>query len=111
MRGIWIGVLTISLLGLNPALASQPQKPNPLAADILAAWQKAGAQAGWMAAGEFGYPVFRVARDGKEGEIPAFKFKEWKPGVIGGLPRPERGFGLSLQYANMTNAGLKDLAG
>ncbi len=111
MRAIGMLLFATSLIGLNPALASQLQKPSPFPVEITAAWEKAGAQAGWIAPDELGNPVFRVGVHGQEGEIPAFKFKEWKPGVIGLLPTPKRGFGLSLHYPKMTNAGLKDLAG
>jgi internalin A len=120
MRGVWMVVLAASLVGAGPALAAQEQKvPSQLPAEIVAAWVKAGAQAGWMGDEKFGWLVFRSGGEGKEGEVPAFGFKQWQPGVLSRLPQPERAFGLSLQperafglsLQTVTDAGLKELAG
>ena len=81
MRGIWIMALAASLVGVSPALVAQQQKSaSPLPAEIVAAWEKAGARTGWMEPNKLGFLVFRVGREGKEGEVPAFQFKVWQAG-------------------------------
>ena len=43
--------------------------------------------------------------------MPVFQFSEWKEGVLAKLPDPGTAFGLSLNATNVTDAGLKELAG
>ncbi len=84
------------------------QKPSePLAAEVVAAWEKVGARSGWLAEPSH----FRFGEKGKPGEVPAFWFKLWEPGVIGRLPQPARGFALCFQHTSLTDTGLKELAG
>jgi Trypsin-like peptidase domain/Leucine rich repeat/Leucine Rich repeat len=85
------------------------KQPSPLPAEIVAAWQKAGAEVGWLGVNHLGSLEFRVGGKGKEGEAPAFRFAEWKGG-LSELPRPQTGFGLSLRGKTVTDAVLKDLA-
>jgi hypothetical protein len=85
---------------------------------VVAAWKKAGAQVGWMhqigilEAPPLTYRVleFRTQPSGLAAEMPAFRFKTWKRGVVSGLPDPGLPFGLSLYGEEITNAGLKELA-
>ena len=53
-------------------------------------------------------PFLRFGEQGNEREVPTFRFREWRPGVLGRLPLPQQEFGLSLPQA--TNAGLRELA-
>ena len=43
--------------------------------------------------------------------MPAFSWSNWQAGVVGKLPAPEQGFGLDLSFTQVTDAGLKELAG
>lgn len=123
MRGPCILALAVSFVGVPSALynnvqsrvpsasAAQEQKAvSPLPADIVAAWEKAGAWAVWMSPNDGGL-AFRIAADGKQEEVPGFAFLEWKPGVVGRLPQPGRGFGLSLNSSGVRDTELKELAG
>ncbi|HMD54167.1 MAG TPA: leucine-rich repeat domain-containing protein [Phycisphaerae bacterium] len=73
---------------------------------ILAAWEKAGAQSGWM--DSVGH--WDAGKTGLPGEVPAFWFKQWTPGLISKLPAPNQNFGLELVETNITDSGLKELA-
>jgi hypothetical protein len=42
---------------------------------------------------------------------PAFRFADWKEGVVSRLPDPGEAFGLVIYRTGLTNAGLKELAG
>ena len=86
--------------------------PSPLPEDLVAAWKKAGGEASWVIPGVSTYPlVFHKGEVFLIGEMPAFIFKEWPLGVIGGLPQPDRGYCLSFKGTGKTDAGLKELAG
>ncbi len=78
---------------------------------MVAAWAKAGAEAVWIGQNDFALVTFHVGGEGKEGEVPGFRFKVWQPEVLGRLPQPEGGFGLSFIDTKLTDAGLKELAG
>ena len=41
--------------------------------------------------------MFRTGGEGKEGELPAFRFGEWREGVLSQLPPPGQAFGLDLR--------------
>jgi RNA polymerase sigma factor (sigma-70 family) len=75
--------------------------------DSRAAWEAAGAQSGWM--NQQG--AWDDSANGRRGEIPAFLFKQWTPGVISRLPPPALGFGLVLNSTNITDADVKELTG
>ena len=96
--------------GPQPPVAPQPQQPDesgeakPLPADVVKAWTNAGAEVGWMDAdGRFDTFAARW-------NFPAFKFREWKDGVIAMLPLPDAPFGLSLSNTRVTDERLKELA-
>jgi internalin A len=95
---------------LTFALPAGPPVVNPYLADIVAAWQKAGAEVGWLELDAFGRLEFHPGSKGQEGEVPAFKLADWKEG-LSKLPRPPGGFGLSFRARTVTDAGLKELAG
>ena len=46
----------------------------------------------------------------REGEVPAFRFTYWTPGMIANLPQPRTAFGLDLSGSVLTDVGLKELA-
>jgi RNA polymerase sigma factor (sigma-70 family) len=95
----------------------QPAKdrpPEPLPEAIVKAWKDAGAEVGWMRPGSAGFfrslGLFDLGEE-KPGDLPGFLFSEWRQGVLAKLPDPARPFGLWLGGAQVTDAGLKELAG
>src|SRR5262249_24957893 len=95
---------------LSAPLPRPKEQLQPLPRELVAAWTKAGATAGWMIVEPWAVP-FREAAEGKRGEVPAFVFGKWPEGVVGQLPQPQRAFGLVLRATQVTNADLKELAG
>ncbi len=87
------------------------QAPTPLPPEIVKAWQDAGAKAGWMRVNLDGYLEFVHEEKGGPGDVPGFRFYPFKPGVLAKLPDPKRGFALDLRHTEVTDAGLKELAG
>ena len=86
MCGLWIVALAGNLIAAVPV--PRAQNPiGPLPARIVASWQDAGAQSGWLDLTRhedalfFDQPVvLRFCPQGKDGEVPGFWFKEWRPG-------------------------------
>src|SRR5205085_58971 len=76
-----------------------------------AAWEKAGAKAGWMRINQFGFVDIINSKESKPGDLPTFAFPSWKDGVLPKLPAPEGPFGLYLFRTPITDAGLKELTG
>jgi internalin A len=113
MRGLCVFAWATCFVAVAPTLAvEQNQRPSPLSAEVVAAWREAGAQVGWVGRNTGFYPEFRLGVEGKAGEVPTFAFgRAWKAGVLAKLPPPEHPFGLLLSHANVTDAGLKELAG
>jgi internalin A len=98
--------------GAGGAAPADEKRPEPLPADVVAAWQKAGAVPGWLGVDDKrGILEFRRGAAGKAGEVAAFSLRDWEPGVLGKLPPPGLPFALSLVETQMTDAGLKELAG
>ena len=101
--------------------------PEPLPENIVTAWKEAGATVGWLRVGEFGSLEFVGEKEGKPGYLPAFYFAVWHEGRLANLPDPASAFGLDLhwfperfsvvgdgrrpQHSEVTDAGLKELAG
>ena len=82
-----IRVVVAAVLGSWAASGARAEgkPPEPLPANVVTAWEKAGAVAGWMGpaptgwmANVFGDIVFRTGGEGKEGELPAFRFTGWR---------------------------------
>lgn len=82
---------------------------TPLPDEIVQPWMKAGAQVGWMQPGAFTF--FQAPELGLAGDLPAFRFKTWKPGVLAKLPVPAAAFGLDLGNTEVGDAGLTEVAG
>jgi internalin A len=113
------------------AQAPAEQKPTPLPEAIEKAWAAAGAEIGWMGVQR---PAVRmvprlsiiiprriyvhksmlefVPRDeGQKGDIPAFRFRAWRAGLLPKLPEPQVPFGLDLTELPLTDRWLVDLRG
>jgi internalin A len=86
----------------------QPEPPlsQPLPAAIITAWEKAGAKLGWMTP----QGDWIIETTGRPGDIPAFLFNQWAPGLFSKLPGPNEGFGLELAGTTINDSGLKELA-
>src|SRR4051794_427009 len=80
--------------GAAPVPPAKP--PEPLPASVVAAWQKAGAEVGWVSAGNCPVLLFRDGEAGRAGEIPALRVRQWRPGFFVALPPPAQPFGLCL---------------
>lgn len=83
--------------------------PNQLPPEFVKAWKDAGAEVGWMRVNQNG--VFQFQEKGEAGSVPAFRFSEWKEGVLMKLPDPGAAFGLDLNSTQITDEGMKELAG
>ena len=102
-----IATMVLSALFSNHAYgvhAARSRQPFP--ANIRAAWQKAGAQTGWMGIHE---GTWNSAAKGGLGDVPAFRFMpwkwHWKPDVISRLPVTNQGFGLILTGTDIADSG------
>ena len=97
----------------EPGVPQETSGSEPLPAKIVKAWTDAGATAGWMGVTKSGRLRFVVRQ--QPGElavvVPAFRIKTWRDNMVSGLPAPGRPYGLNLVSAQVTDAGLKELAG
>ena len=93
------------LATLNDSPTNEPLRPAP---EVIAAWEKAGAESGWMSLrGDLDSPWLR--KKPVAGGAPAFLFGLFPTGKLNVLPPPEVPFGL--KFESVTDAGLKELAG
>src|SRR5271170_3588363 len=95
--------LMVFLLLVGNAVADSPQ---PLPANIVAAWEKAGAQFFWMASSGLRDPD----ANGQSGDIPAFYFRQW-PADFSQLPQPDQSFGILSGGIKIPDSGLEELSG
>lgn len=105
-------VFALALITGQVGFAGEPEKkdpPKPLPDKIVKAWKDAGATVGWMKQEPSGILVF--VEEPEAGAIPAFRFEKWKDDVVAKLPVPETAFGLDLAKSEITDTGLKELAG
>src|SRR6516225_6775555 len=105
--------LLLFLLALafgTPVSAQQPKYPLP--ADVVAAWEKAGAHVGWMKwRDEREDFAFRQGTDaGQPGEVPAFRLRLIPPGKLASLPSPPVPFGLDFRLSDVTDEGFKGIS-
>ena len=95
----------------KPSSPEQMSKPLPPA--VVAAWEKAGFDAGWVGPhkknGSIRFSESLENRDASKA-VPSFKKNNWKPGVLESLPVPTSAFGLVLRKIQITDAGLKEVA-
>ena len=68
----------LAVSGLAAPVPPPAALPKPLPDPVVEAWQKAGAEVGWMCVDGTGRPQFRVGNTGQAGEIPAFRFPKWQ---------------------------------
>jgi len=66
MHGLCVVALAACIGGLSlPEGAEQDNPPIPLPAEVVAAWQKAGGEVGWIGRNEFGSLAFRLGDKGE----------------------------------------------
>src|SRR5947207_379001 len=109
-RGAHRTVLVLLLMLVGGPLLAQDQTPKELPADVVKAWQQAGAKVGWMKQDARGILRFRKGGKGEKGATPAFDLHPWKEGVLPKLPAPAVGFGLDVSNLTVTSRVLKELA-
>jgi Leucine-rich repeat (LRR) protein len=119
---VWLVRAKSHVPARKPATPAQDEKPNqpktvaerkekPLPAEVRAAWEKAGAEAGWMAPYPFGWGFRTGSGEGEADEIPPFHWRRWQAGMVAKLPAPDVRFGLYLNGTQVTDVDLKELAG
>ena len=113
-----IGIAVLLLLASGTLasckMAEQPPKqdpPQPLPKEIVTVWEKAGARPGWLGLDSSRLLVFRKEANGLTDEVSGFQFGVWRDGIVAKLPAPAAPFGLNLSGTQVTDAGLKELAG
>jgi len=110
----WTVIMMVALALLaacGPSSYAQNETSPDLPKQIVQAWKKAGARVGWMSVDRYERLEFYSEKQDRNGEVPAFRFGVWKAGVLAKLPAPATEFGLNLGYTQVTDAGLKELAG
>ena len=112
MGGLAVLAVLASGGSASAALGQGPKAPPAaLPPGLVAAWQKAGAKVGWLRVEAPVFDKILFNKAGKAGDVPAFRFDPWKDGVVAKLPPPAVPFGLDLAGTQVTDAGLKELAG
>ncbi len=97
---------------------AKTEAPKPLPENIVTAWKEAGAVVGWLRPMLSGFHSFVGEKEGKPGDLPAFLFRRTNRlevrdlnHLLVKLPIPATAFGLDLSETEVTDAGLKELAG
>src|SRR5262245_46140515 len=80
-------VLVVTFAATTEAAAAPVRQSSPARppAEIVFAWEQAGAEFGWMTLDETGSSHFRQGEAGLPGEIPAFRFPGWRWHLRGGF--------------------------
>jgi hypothetical protein len=84
--------------GVDGGQPAGERPPQPLPADVVVAWTKAEAVAGWMRADRFGWLPFFRSKEGPR-DLPAFRIVNWEDGILASLPAPQAPFGLHMILA------------
>src|SRR5262245_36116442 len=94
-------VLSLGLLGFcgSEPLSSQPappaQKPEALPVKLVAVWEGAGAEAGWMGLHRrMNAVLFTRSLDDFDAahSVAAFRIQVWREGMLSQLPAPSQPF-------------------
>src|SRR5262245_19405938 len=110
-------VLVLCMFVLSGSLlqADDPPKkevPKPLPKEIVAAWEKVGAKAGWSEVDKYGRSVFHPAETPPQaGWLPVFVIVYWKEGVLEELPAPDTAFELHLDSRKYNTYIRKEMDG
>jgi hypothetical protein len=102
-----LGASALSASLLQAVDPPKTEAPKPLPKEVVAAWEKAGAEVGWGEVSEQGFVVFHPANQpAQAGWLPVCKMRGWRAGVLKELAQPETPFGLYLSHTTITDAGL-----
>jgi len=97
----------------KPPPPTAPVAPKPLSPALVAAWENAGFQAGWMGLHKrTGVHMFSENLEDLDSSkaVPAYKTRIWKTAILESLPAPTMAFGLGLSLNNqITDAALKEV--
>lgn len=101
----------IVLTHINPGSGECAPIPGiGMPADVVGAWQRAGASVGWMKPDTWGRLEFHREREQTDRHnLPAFQFCTWEKGVVETLPAPPVAFGLSLRGIAVADSDLQEL--
>src|SRR5687768_7657544 len=96
-----IGFVFLALIATALPCSAAPvpvaKPPEALPATTVAAWEKVGAEAGWLGQCTTSNGLeFRRDRPPRPGDVPAFRLKERHSGLFDHLPIPTQPFGLDL---------------
>lgn len=92
------------------ASANGQQEPEPLPANVVAAWKEAGAEVVWMGRHRrYGNLEMTHQYENLNGAMPGFYVPVWRPGMFARLPAPTKLFGLCLASAKLTDTDLKEV--
>src|SRR5262245_50317493 len=93
-----------------PAQEGPPAKP---AEGVIKAWGQAGLRSGWHGRGLSRWQVwaFHASPAGLTDALPAFRPRRPEQPELPALPDPKVPFALDLSGTEVTDAGLKELAG
>src|SRR5438132_821150 len=106
----WLLGAVLALAGRSTSSAQAPARaPASPAPGVIAAWDRAGAEFGWMSIGQEGEWRLDEQRPASGG-WPAFRFRAFPTGKLKGLVPPDVPFGLWLTGSRATDANLKELA-
>ena len=116
VRCVLLGIAICVLMVLPAQLVVLAQEPTKVAdrpaPEVIAAWENAGAEFGWLTFKQSGQILFLPHRQPRGAEaMSAFAFKEFPTGKLKALPAPEVPFGLRLDGPEVTDAALEELAG
>jgi hypothetical protein len=143
-RAMWITVLFVALASLGLSGCSdeptgegassddtvrsqsaqgttQSDSSGYFADSVVAAWEKAGAEALWLVHSDDGQITVRrdppnsmflnlKAAEHVPTYLPGFMIPNWEDGMTEGLPVPKVGFGLYLSPSGIRDSGLTELA-
>jgi hypothetical protein len=112
--------LSLTALCLPLTLPAQLSSSKPLSPEVVSAWEKAGAEAGWIGpVPEWPeHLIYRHDAKGRRGEVAAFTaLHYWRfripvcqPLSFDKLPAPTSAFGLQYSFSEPTKAEIEALA-
>jgi len=90
------------------ARVKETVRPTP---EVIVAWEKAGAQFGWIYITDSGSLEWLTEKRRMPESVAAFRFSQLPTGKANVLPSPGIPFGVYLRGSQVTDIGLKQLAG
>jgi Leucine-rich repeat (LRR) protein len=78
--------------------------------EIIAVWEKAGTELGWLQWGKFEWLEYSIDRPDSQDPVPAFRVHPWTAGMLIKLPAPTVPFGLYIYNTSLKDDDLHELA-